>query len=50
MSVRDWKNRFSKKGLGIGTFPFQDYVWSRHLFFVTKNRKKGKKYTKYMLE
>ena len=43
MSVRDWKNRFSEKGLGIGTFPFQDYVWSHHLFFVTKNRKKGKK-------
>ena len=23
-------------------YPFQDYVWSRHLFFVTKNKKKEK--------
>ena len=37
------ENWLSKKGLGISTFPFQDYIWSRHLFFCyKKNRKKEK--------
>ena len=44
--MRDWGKNLrvlSEKGLGIGIFPFQDYVWSRRLYFVTKNKKKEKK-------
>ena len=33
----------SEKEWDISTFPFQDYVWGRHLFFVTKKKEKRKK-------